>query len=107
MSILDNVFTASDAATLWGLEKSTVKKACQNGLITECKKSGRPWLVTRSAMDLKYGNILDRVIKNNHNAPVNGLIYLYQSGEISNTDLSNLALSGIIKSEVLDTIKKD
>ena len=52
---LIEVFTATEAAQLWGLDASTVKKACQQNR-TECKKSAGTWLVTRSGMEKLYGS---------------------------------------------------
>ena len=56
-SPLDDVFTAAEAAALWGLDESTVKKACLQGRFRhyEAKKSGWPWLVTRQGMERLYG----------------------------------------------------
>ncbi|SHN84733.1 helix-turn-helix domain-containing protein [Desulfitobacterium chlororespirans] len=57
-SPLDDVFTAAEAAALWGLDESTVKKACLQGRFRhyEAKKSGWPWLVTRQGMERLYGS---------------------------------------------------
>ncbi|WP_018305491.1 helix-turn-helix domain-containing protein [Desulfitobacterium hafniense] len=56
-SPLDDVFSATEAAALWGLDESTVKKACLQGRFHhyEAKKSGWPWLVTRQGMERLYG----------------------------------------------------
>jgi excisionase family DNA binding protein len=51
---LNEVLTAAEAAALWGLDDSTVKKACQKGRI-EARKSGRVWLITRTDMEKVYG----------------------------------------------------
>ena len=51
---LNEVLTASEAATLWGLDASTVKRACQQGRI-EARKSGKVWLVTFVEMERVYG----------------------------------------------------
>lgn len=53
-----DIFTAAQAARLWGLDESTVKKACEQKRLIygeECKKSGRPWIVTRAGMERLYG----------------------------------------------------
>jgi hypothetical protein len=54
---LTNIFTASEAARLWQLDESTVKKACQQGRFTEdeARKSGGTWMVTRAGMERVYG----------------------------------------------------
>lgn len=54
MNILDEVLTATEAAELYKLDLTTVKKACQQGRI-ECRKAKGTWLVTRQAMEEKYG----------------------------------------------------
>lgn len=45
---------ATEAATLWGLEASTVKRACQQGRMP-ARKSGGTWLVTKAGMERVYG----------------------------------------------------
>jgi hypothetical protein len=54
---LNKVFTAPEAAELWGLDPSTVKKSCQQGRFTqqEARKSGGVWLVTHEGMERVYG----------------------------------------------------
>ena len=61
MTIKD-VFTASEAARVWGLNSRTVLNACagQKGFPPrlkedECHKSGGTWLVTRAGMERLYG----------------------------------------------------
>lgn len=51
------IITASEAAQLWGLDSSTVKKACQQGKFSdhEARKSGGTWLVTVEGMERVYG----------------------------------------------------
>ena len=55
--IFEDLLTAVEAAELWGLEESTVKKACQQGRFEphEARKMGRVWLVTREGMERLYG----------------------------------------------------
>lgn len=54
---LTDILTASEAARLWQLDESTVKKACQQGRFTEdeARKSGGTWMVTRAGMERVYG----------------------------------------------------
>lgn len=54
-----NIFTAAEAATLWGLDPSTVKRACQQKRFTseECRKSEGTWLVTESGMIRLYDSV--------------------------------------------------
>jgi len=61
---INDVFTAPEAAALWGLEKNTVKQACVDSakgvrknpfLPGEYRKSGRIWLITRAGMERVYG----------------------------------------------------
>lgn len=55
--MIENVYTAAEAAQLWGLDASTVKRAAQQGRFTqdECKKSAGTWIVTKSGMERLYG----------------------------------------------------
>ena len=57
MMQIKNVITTTEAARLWRLDPSTVKKACQQGRFAreEHRKSGRDWLVTRGGMERLYG----------------------------------------------------
>jgi hypothetical protein len=54
---LEEALTAPEAAALWGLDDSTVKKACQAGRFEphEARKTGKVWLITRSGMERVYG----------------------------------------------------
>jgi len=61
--IIENVFSAAEAAERWGLSRTSVKHLC-TGLQgrpprltvgVECKKSGGVWLVTRAGMERLYG----------------------------------------------------
>jgi hypothetical protein len=56
-SSIDDTYTATEAASRWGLDESTVKKACQQNRFTEqeARKSGGTWIVTRSGMERVYG----------------------------------------------------
>jgi hypothetical protein len=62
MSVINEVFTAAEAALLWGLSETTVKKSCQQGRLilgAEARKSPPKdrgvWLVTRAGMERLYG----------------------------------------------------
>lgn len=71
-TILSQVFTTSEAESLWKLSPTTVKKACQAGRFTsnECRKSGDDgtgkgtWLVTANGMIRLYGDIIIRTGEN-------------------------------------------
>ena len=54
---ITDTMTAAEAAIVWGLDRSTVKKACQQGRFTteECRKSGKNWIVTTDGMERVYG----------------------------------------------------
>lgn len=54
---IGKVLTATEASEVWGLNESTVKKACQQGRFTdqEARKSGGTWLVTITGMERIYG----------------------------------------------------
>lgn len=57
MATIENVLTAAEAAALWHLDLSTVKKAAAAGRFraAEARKSRGTWLVTRSGMRRMYG----------------------------------------------------
>lgn len=54
---LDLIYTAVEAAEIWKLGSSTVKRACQTGRFApwEARKSAGTWLVTRAGMERVYG----------------------------------------------------
>ncbi len=59
---IDDVLTASEAAKMYGLDESTLRRACagQKGYPprftdAECRKSGRVWLITKAGMERVYG----------------------------------------------------
>lgn len=59
---LDDVLTTAEAAVRWGIAVVTIKQACsgQKGLPprftpSECRKSGRTWLITKAGMERLYG----------------------------------------------------
>ena len=54
---LENVMTFSEACKRWGLGESTLRKAAKSGRFKkdEIKKSGKCWLITRSAIERLYG----------------------------------------------------
>jgi len=59
---LQDVLTASEAAQIYGLDESTLRRACtgQKGYPPrfnegEYRKAGRVWLITREAMERVYG----------------------------------------------------
>lgn len=59
---MDNPFeellSFSDAAKMWKLDDSTLRKAAANGKFVdgvEVKKFGKQWIITKSAMTNHYG----------------------------------------------------
>ena len=56
-SILEDVYTATDAAIKWGVGESTVRNYAAQGKfpIGEAKKSGGTWLVTGNGMRIIFG----------------------------------------------------
>ena len=57
LTTLDEVLTVSEAARMWSLEDSTIKKRCESGRFApgEYRKADRNWLMLRSAMERVYG----------------------------------------------------
>jgi len=60
--MINDILTAAEAARLWDLDSSTVKKACQQGRFKpeEARKSGKNWLVTVEGMRRVYGDRPDK-----------------------------------------------
>lgn len=59
---VNNILTFSEACELWGLNESTLRKAVSQGrdglkLGIDYRKSGKSWLITRSAMERIYGKL--------------------------------------------------
>lgn len=54
---MELVYTAIEAARLWGFDDSTVRKACIAGKFddSECRKSCGTWLVSHVGMVRVYG----------------------------------------------------
>jgi len=68
MPNLNNIYTAAEAAILWGLEESTVRRACWEKRFKpgiEARKSPPKdrgiWLVTRKGMERLYGKRKDDI----------------------------------------------
>jgi hypothetical protein len=54
----DDLLSFHDAASLWGLHESTLRKAVAYGKLLDgidVQKFGKQWIVTRSAMERAYG----------------------------------------------------
>lgn len=58
---MEEILTAQEASELWGLNESTLRKAFGNKDARfnsgEYRKSGKIWLVKRSAMERVYGRL--------------------------------------------------
>lgn len=57
---LKHILTTTEAAELWGIDSSTIRKALESGKFEEheYRKSGpRSWLITYHAMERVYGKI--------------------------------------------------
>jgi len=57
-NILEDVFTATEAAIKWGLESSSIRKAIAYGRFKigeDYRKAGRVTLISREAMIRLYG----------------------------------------------------
>lgn len=56
--ISNNVYSVSDAAALWGLDTSTIRRAIKDGRLMQskdCHKIGNQWIITKEAMYRLYG----------------------------------------------------
>lgn len=57
-SPFDGLLSFKEAAQLWGLDDSTLRKAVSSGKIienTDAKKFGKQWLITVEAMERIFG----------------------------------------------------
>ena len=60
MKELDYILTFAEASDLWGLDSSTLRKLVTTKKLVDgvdYRKSGKVWLITRSAMERIYGEI--------------------------------------------------
>lgn len=58
MSKFEGLLSLADAASMWHLEESTIRKAISRGKLVEgvdAKKFGKQWIVTESSMEREYG----------------------------------------------------
>lgn len=59
-SPFDGLFSCADAAALWGIDESTLRKAVSDGRFTvgiDIMKFGKQWIVTRKAMEKHFGSL--------------------------------------------------
>lgn len=63
---LDDVLTVSEASQLYGVDVSTLRRACtgQKGYAPifhngECRQSGKTWLITKQALERAYKHRTD------------------------------------------------
>lgn len=57
-NIFDLLLSLSDAASQWGLDDSTLRKAISSGKLqdgVDVKKYGKQWVITKDAMIKHYG----------------------------------------------------
>lgn len=55
---IDGILSISDAAALWNLDTSTIRRAIMDGRLKQnldCYKLGKQWTVTKAAMTRLYG----------------------------------------------------
>lgn len=55
---IDGILSVSDAAALWELDTSTIRRAIKDGRLKQdldCYKLGKQWTVTKAAMTRLYG----------------------------------------------------
>lgn len=57
-SPFEGLLSFGEATSLWGLNESTLRKAVAYGKLIpdiDCKKFGKQWIVTKTAMIREYG----------------------------------------------------
>lgn len=55
---IDGILSVSDAAALWDLDTSTIRRAIKDGRLMQsrdCHKIGNQWIITKAAMTRLYG----------------------------------------------------
>lgn len=60
MCSFEGLYSFAEATKKWGLSDSTLRKAIQYGKLVpdiDCKKFGRDWVVTETAMTREYGDM--------------------------------------------------
>lgn len=107
---LEEIFLASEATELWGLADGTVRKCCREGRFPSdyCKKSGKPWIVTKEGMDRTYGCIIDRIRNEMIKAErLTTVVYsLYLKEEVTISDIKeDLPLPPNVRQELLSLIR--
>lgn len=63
MSVFSELLSFKDAARIWGIDDSTLRKAAANGRLVDgedIKKYGKQWIVTRAAMTRVFGTLSDK-----------------------------------------------
>lgn len=58
MNPFDSLMSFKEAADLWGIDDSTLRKAVTSGKIIEgkdAKKFGKQWIITTEAMERIFG----------------------------------------------------
>jgi hypothetical protein len=63
---INDILTTTEASELWGLDDSTLRRAVSSKKFVEgvdYRKSGKVWLITKSAMIRVYGNLEEKTIK--------------------------------------------
>lgn len=54
----NGLLSAADAAEIWGIDSSAIRKAIANGRLKnhiDCKKYGKQWILTWDAMERTFG----------------------------------------------------
>lgn len=116
---LSDVYSTTEAAEIWGIDKSTVRRAIMQGRLIEgddCRKSGPwVWLVTNQAMERVFGekpnlkgvvNMVKTLTLTLDQYEVRGGTYddSGNGGEVMNKDDFSFAVE-VVESEGFDELK--
>lgn len=82
-NVFDDLLSLKDAADLWHLEESTIRKAIANEKFTnnvEVKKFGKQWVISKKAMQRVYGYLYnDQIVEEEISDTKKRQIYYYIS----------------------------
>ena len=83
----ENLLALKDAADLWHLEESTLRKAIANKKFVvnqDVKKFGKQWIITKQAMERIYGHLKNDTVFNDNISDIKKRQIYYFIFECSN-----------------------
>jgi hypothetical protein len=81
---LDAVLTTAEAAELWGLSRDSLQVMAARGDFGEnARRSGSTWLLSRNALERRYGPPRDETTRRRKGVPVSDLLGRYGLTRVS------------------------